>query len=175
MRRSFLLIIAGVLAFAGGLGLQVYSADSSAIGAWDDLPALRLPDLEGKPRQLDEWRGKILVLNFWATWCPPCRKEIPEFVALQQQYGSQGLQFVGIAIDAVEPVAEYAKMSNINYPMLIAGDAGMALAGQWGNQVGAVPFTVVIAPDGQVLARHPGELSRAELLAIIQPVLEQGT
>ncbi len=170
MQRSLLLIFTAFIAFAGGLGIQALTNKNSvdAGSAWQQLPKLTLPDLDGQPRDLLEWQGKTVVLNFWATWCPPCRKEIPEFIAVQNEFGDQGLQLIGIAIDELEPVAEYAQMSKINYPILLAGDSGMALAATWGNQVGAVPFTVIIAPDGSVLARHPGELTRAELLGHIK-------
>ncbi len=127
--------------------------------------------MSGDQRNVSEWQGKILVINFWATWCPPCRKEIPEFVALQEQYGDKGLQFVGIAIEDREPVSEYLNTIKINYPILIGGDKGIALAQQLGNIINAVPFTIVVNPQGQVIHRQPGEFSREKVLEIISPLM----
>ena len=89
---------------------------------------INLPDVFGNIHSISEWQGKILIINFWATWCPPCRKEIPEFIALQEQYSAKGLQFIGIAIDDQDSVQEYLVSTKINYPMLIGGVTGIALA-----------------------------------------------
>ena len=130
-----------------------------------------LPDLQGKSHHINEWQGKVLVINFWATWCPPCRKEIPEFIALQNQYGERGLQFIGIAIEERQPVANFAQNIGINYPTLIAEDIGIMLARQLGNVSGAVPFTIVVDAQGKIVYRHPGELSKQQLQTVILPLL----
>ena len=121
---------------------------------------------------MSEWQGKIRVINFWATWCPPCLKEIPEFIALQEQYATKGLQFIGIAIDDQDPVGEYLATIKINYPILISGDTGIGLAHQLGNIVDAVPFTVVVNQQGQIIYRHQGEFSKEQILKIIEPLLK---
>jgi thiol-disulfide isomerase/thioredoxin len=112
------------------------------------------------------------VLNFWATWCPPCLKEIPDFIDLQKQYADKGLQFIGIALEDKEPVAEYAAKTKINYPILSGGDNGIALAHQLGNSMDAVPYTLIVNRQGQIIYRHPGELSKEQLLKVIAPLLK---
>lgn len=135
------------------------------------LPAFNLPDLSGHQHHISEWQGKILVINFWATWCPPCLKEIPDFIALQEQYKTQDLQFIGIALEDREPVAKYATATGINYPILLGGDNGIALARQLGNSVGAIPFTLIVDRQGQIILRHPGELSKERITTAITPLL----
>ena len=117
-------------------------------------------DLTGKFRNIKEWDGKIIFLNFWATWCPPCKKEIPAFIELQKAYGEQGLQFIGAAIDDDEAVMEYAKQMGINYPLLMTQTEGVGLAKRYGNGIGALPYTVVINRDGDVTHTIRGELSK---------------
>lgn len=170
MKQSILIIVTAVFALAGGIFAQ-YAIDpeteieASAIAEFD------LPDLESNKHKLSEWNGKIVILNFWATWCPPCRKEIPEFVALQHEYGNKGLQFIGIAIEDKEPVEEFIDFVDINYPILIGGDGAIELAQKMGNRFGAVPFSVVIDRHGQIVHRQPGEFSKDDVIKTIEPLL----
>lgn len=131
-------------------------------------PDFSLQDLEGEVRHINEWDGQYIVLNFWATWCPPCRKEIPEFIALQKKYGSAGLQFIGVAIDDTEAVSQFAMEMGINYPNLIAESEGIALANQYGNTYGALPFSVIINRKGQIIGRQVGLLSTQKILQLTQ-------
>jgi len=170
MKQTGLIIIAAVIALALGITARHLfpPAESTSPSA---LPEFNLPDLSGHQHNISEWRGKLLVINFWATWCSPCRKEIPDFIALQQQYADKDLQFIGIALEDKEPVAEYMASIKINYPILLGGDNGIALAHQLGNNVDAVPYTLVVDRQGQVKYRHPGELSKERLTEIIAPLL----
>ncbi len=171
MKAKGLIIIAAILALGGGILARGYLAPVEQTNL-TALPDFNLPDVPGKQHNMSEWQGKIRVINFWATWCPPCRKEIPEFIALQKQYAASGLQFIGIAIDDQEPVEEYLASTKINYPILIAGVNGITLAQQLGNNVDAVPFTVVVNQQGQIIHKHPGEFSREQIIDVIKPLLK---
>jgi thiol-disulfide isomerase/thioredoxin len=170
MKQAGLIIIAAILALALGISVRHFfpPAETSATST---LPEFNLPDLSGRQHNISEWKGKVLVINFWATWCPPCLKEIPDFMALQQQYADKNVQFIGIALEDKEPVAEYAATTKINYPVLLGGDNGITLAQQLGNNVDAVPYTLIVDRQGQIIHRHPGELSKEQLLKIIEPLL----
>ncbi|WP_031434703.1 TlpA family protein disulfide reductase [Methylomarinum vadi] len=172
MKQNLMILLAALLALTGGIMLQKFTASPAQLQAKPRLD-IKLPDVKGKMRDINEWRGKILIINFWATWCPPCLKEIPEFVKLQTELTSKNVQFIGIAIEEQEPVAEFLASHSVNYPMLIGGDAGIALSQQLGNIVGAVPFTVIVNPTGQIVHRHPGELSKNRLLELLSPLIDQ--
>ena len=171
MKKTGLIIIVALLALLGGMMAKKFLSTAAQTGP-TPLPDFNLPDVSGNQHSISEWQGKILVINFWATWCPPCRKEIPEFIALQQQYAAHGLQFIGIAIDDQDAVEEYLASTKINYPMLIGGINGIALAHQLGNSVDAVPFTLVVDRQGQIIYRHPGGLSRERITEIIAPLIK---
>ncbi|MFI3187490.1 MAG: TlpA disulfide reductase family protein [Methylococcaceae bacterium] len=170
MKQTTLLIIAALIALGLGMTVRHFfstakSTDSSA------LPEFNLSDLSGHQHNMSEWRGKIIVINFWATWCPPCRKEIPDFIAVQEQYADQGLQFIGIALEDPEPVAEYLTTIKLNYPILLGGDNGINLSHQLGNSIDAVPYTLIVDRQGNIVDRHPGEFSKEQLLTVITPLL----
>jgi thiol-disulfide isomerase/thioredoxin len=171
MKSAGLIIIAAILALGGGIFVHELlepAEQTSAIA----LPDFNLPDAQGNQHNISEWQGKIRVINFWATWCPPCLKEIPEFITIQEQYAGKGLQFIGIAIDDQEPVEQYLGSSKINYPILIGGVNGISLAHQLGNSFDALPFTVVVNRQGQIIHQHRGEFSREQIMEIIIPLLD---
>ena len=135
------------------------------------LLAASLPDLQGHPQRFDQWRGKILVVNFWATWCVPCRKEIPEFIQVQKEYGPKGLQIVGVAIDQTDKVKPYAAEVGINYPVLIGDQDGIELSRVAGNSVGALPFTIVLDRTGSPISNQLGRMDRERLEQLVRPLL----
>jgi thiol-disulfide isomerase/thioredoxin len=137
----------------------------------DAIFKARITDLAGVRQPLEQWRGKILIVNFWATWCPPCRQEIPEFIALQKQYGSQGVQFVGIALDEKAKIQSFVDEVGINYPILVGDLEAVALAQASGNRMGGLPYTVIIDQAGHVVATEMGALSNEKLTTIITPLL----
>ena len=130
-------------------------------------PDFRLIDLDGVVREVREWDGRVLVVNFWATWCPPCRREIPGFIALQEQYAERGLQFVGIAIDEQAAVADLVRELGVNYPILMGQADAMELGRRFGNTLGALPYTVIVDREGIVVFAKRGELSREQAEEVI--------
>ena len=130
-----------------------------------------LNDMEGNQHQFSEWDGKVRVLNFWATWCPPCRKETPMFVEMQDELGDKGLQFVGVAIDEKQKVQDFMDTFGVNYPMLIGTDDAIEVAKQYGNRFGALPWTVVINREGMIVHAQGGEMTRQKADSIIRPLL----
>lgn len=134
-------------------------------------PDFTLPDLTGEPRAVKEWDGKVIAVNFWATWCPPCKREIPGFNALQAEMGAAGLQFVGIAIDDHKSVVDYTKDTAIDYPVLVSEEDGIAVARQYGNMTGILPYTVIIDRQGRVAYTRYGELNEATARQVIASLL----
>jgi thiol-disulfide isomerase/thioredoxin len=135
------------------------------------LLAIALPDPDGKEQSLGQWKGKVLVVNFWATWCGPCREEMPEFVRAQAELGAKGLQFVGIAVDQPDKVREFAREIGLNYPALIGGYGAMELSKTLGNSVMALPFTVIVDRQGRVAHTQLGALKDAKLRSIVGQLL----
>jgi thiol-disulfide isomerase/thioredoxin len=170
MKKTILIIIAAVAALGLGIAARQFliPAEKSSIST---LFEFNLSDLSGQPHNISEWQGKILVINFWATWCPPCLKEIPDFITLQDQYKSQGLQFIGIALDDKEAVAKYIATTQINYPVLLGGEHGIVVARQLGNNINAVPYTLIVDRQGQIIHRYPGKFPKEQLMEFIKPLL----
>ncbi|AMK75678.1 MULTISPECIES: TlpA family protein disulfide reductase [Methylomonas] len=172
MNKKIILIVTAiaVIALAAGLFARQYFAVAETEQPVSQLN-FSLPDLADKPQSITQWQGKILIINFWATWCPPCLKEIPEFIKLQDEYKDKGLQFVGIAIEDKQPVEDYLKRIKINYPVLIGGEGATMLAQQLGNVINTVPFTVIVNQQGQIVHHQLGELTREKVLEVIEPLL----
>jgi thiol-disulfide isomerase/thioredoxin len=167
------------LLILGGAGLAAAAAGFLAgpallkLGGDPESDALRtasFPDLEGKPRKLAEWAGKILVCNFWATWCAPCREEIPLLVASRQKYGPFGVEIVGIAVDNASKVREFSANFKISYPILLAEADGLDLMRRIGNGGGGLPYTVVADRQGSLVHRKLGALKQAELDGLLAPL-----
>jgi thiol-disulfide isomerase/thioredoxin len=169
-------VVAGLSA-AGGVSYHLWSRGSGAGPARvpnavvERVLSARVADVKGGTQSLEQWRGKVLVVNYWATWCAPCREEIPGFVRLQERYGSRGLQFVGIAIDQADKVAEFATEFRINYPLLLGELETIELLRQAGNRAGVLPYTLVIDRNGKLVSREPGGLKEARLESLLVPLL----
>lgn len=135
------------------------------------LYGITLPDTTGREQPLGQWKGKVLVVNFWATWCTPCRDEMPEFVKAQAELGGRGLQFVGIAIDQADKVKAFAAELGLNYPALIGGAGGIELSRTMGNRMGVLPFTIVVDRQGRIAHTQLGPLREAQLRSIVGQLL----
>ncbi len=131
---------------------------------------LAYPDTQGHMQPLAQWRGDILVVNFWASWCAPCREEMPDFDALRRQYHAKGVEVVGIAVDTQANVQAFLKNRAVAYPILIGEGGAHALARQLGNPSGALPYTIMLDRDGNMALRHLGRLPRATLDAALRKI-----
>ena len=138
----------------------------------DRLFASQLHDSEGKMVSLASWRGKTVVVNFWATWCPPCREEMPGFSRLQRKYATNSVQFVGIALDNSENVRSFLTQFNVDYPLLIGDTEGADLARKLGDSQLALPYTLVIAPNGEVRFAQLGAISEQALDSQLKQIPE---
>ena len=141
-----------------------------ATNVWT-LPPFSLEDTDGVLHSLKRWQGKVILLNFWATWCPPCKYEIPDFMEYQAEYAAAGFQIVGIAVDDPQQVKAYYDEMGINYPVLITTDGTMM--GDWGNREQVLPYSVVIDRAGEVRYIHRGQLDRPIFDRQIKPLIEQ--
>lgn len=151
----------GVLAAVSGAIYSLRRArqpDGTAI-----LRDARVTDLAGRPRSLLEWQGRTLVVNFWATWCEPCREEIPAFIQVRRNMLRSGVEFVGIAIDQAAKVSNFAQTLQIDYPLLLAAGGGIDLMRRLGNPSGGLPFTVIFDSKGSLAFRHLGALTRQKM------------
>jgi thiol-disulfide isomerase/thioredoxin len=132
-----------------------------------ELPDIALPGLDGVRHRLTDWKGKPMLINFWATWCDPCRREIPLLKALRHEHAADALQVVGIAVDSAEAVRQYAAEHGIDYPVLIGQEGGLAAVGAFGMDT-VLPFTVFADHQGRLLTLKIGELHRDEAELILK-------
>ena len=141
---------------------QVETMDAPALEA-NLHPSFSLMGLDGEMHDFDEYDGRHRLLNFWATWCAPCRREIPLLKDFQAEQGDDGILVIGIAVDVMEDVQKYAEAAEFNYPILVGEMDAMAVAEQSGLQFHAMPFTMIVTADGEFLNAHFGELHRPDL------------
>lgn len=176
LRSGAALFAAGVLALSAGFATYYLTGANSSLQLSEEadvsaLLAARLPDVNGAEISLGDARDRILVINFWATWCVPCRDEIPDFIKLQSEFGSKGVRFFGIAAEKPDKIPAFAKEFGINYPLLAADHAAIDLARQLGNQVGGLPFTVVLDDKRRIVHRQLGVLKPEKLRSIFAEYL----
>jgi len=151
-------IIAALVALAGGVAfsLRRFGLEPEDAQALEVFLAHAWEDAHGRPFDAGALRGRPMILNFWATWCPPCVEEMPELGRLQRTYGEAGLQVVGVGIDQASRIQAFESRMALGYPLLVAGAAGAELGRRFGNPSGALPFTVVIDRSGRVRDRMLG-------------------
>ena len=153
---------------AAGADMSGPSAPGDKLAAPADalevLWGVNLPSAEGRPVALLGFKGRPLIVNFWATWCPPCVEEIPLFEAFYKSNAAKSWQIVGIAIDRADKVAQFMKQTRMSYPVLVADAAGIDLTKRLGNAAGGLPFTLVVNPQGQIAVRKSGQIKPSDLL-----------
>lgn len=150
---------------------SVLSSEASQQGA-KAIFAANLPDLQGENQIVSQWLGNVIVVNFWATWCTPCREEIPEFIEIQEKFRDQGLVFVGIAIDQADKVKMFSQEFGINYPVLVGSLNTWSLLEAAGNRQSALPYTVVINRSGEIVETYLGRVNQKKLEKAVIPLLK---
>jgi thiol-disulfide isomerase/thioredoxin len=166
IRRASLIVSVALVAAAAGLysfSYQRTTLDESVERAQAHLSRLSLPDPAGGLQSLTQWQGKVVVLNFWATWCTPCREEVPGLMRIQRRFASNGVQIVGIAIDSAVKVQDFAREFKINYPLMIGEIDLIDITRQLGNKASGLPFTVILDRSGKIANVHLGRISEQEL------------
>jgi thiol-disulfide isomerase/thioredoxin len=173
-RRQWLIIVViSLLALLGGT-LTSQWISKTGLASEPSIKAFfanvwQSPD--GKPVNSSEWQGKVLVVNFWASWCPPCVEEMPTLDLLQQEFLQQNVVFVGIGIDSPSNIREFLKSTPVSYPIVIGGMEGSSLSKQMGNTQGALPYTVIISAKGKSIYTKLGKISEEELRKAIKSAL----
>jgi len=157
-----LLMAGGSLLVMGGAGMACaapVAQQASAARLW----ATPLMDLNGKQQTLAAYKGRPVVVNFWASWCGPCVREMPALSALHREYARKGIQFIGIGVDSAENVHAFLKKVHVSYPVYIAGFGGTEIARSLGNRTGGLPFTIIMDAKGAIRATKSGEIRPDEL------------
>ena len=158
MKRA--LIVCGCAALLCCWTQATYSADTSSDSVLGHMrPAFDLPDLHDNSVSISRWNGRVIVLNFWATWCGPCRKEIPLLNTLQKAYSARGVQIVGVALDNTEAIKQFMRSVPINYPVLVGDQNAIEVIEAYGDSAGALPYTVFIDKKGIIVNAASGALT----------------
>lgn len=159
-----------------GDATPVIEAANATVALSDTAVVFELADMTGTYRQSSEWDGKPKLLNFWATWCAPCRREIPLLKQTQDDYTDLDLQVIGIAVDFNDDVVAYAKEAQFNYPILVGQEDAMAVAESSGIDFIGLPFTMVLSPSGELIKTHIGEIvdEHIEQIATVLAQMQRG-
>ena len=161
MKKIVTACIALLLVASIGFGFRYFISDKqSSETSTEALFSATFPDEKGQIQALNQYKGKIIVLNFWATWCEPCREEMPELSSLHEEGKDKNITVLGIAIDDVDAINEFNKQTKVSYPLLVADMQGMELASNLGNDKGVLPYTVIINADGSVAKTYFGRVTK---------------
>ncbi|MHB1567030.1 MAG: TlpA family protein disulfide reductase [Acidiferrobacter sp.] len=133
-----------------------------------------LPNLAGVTRHLDHWPAHVYLINFWAPWCPPCRAEIPLLRAAARRYKTRGLVIIGIALDHAAAVRRFVHDHHIDYPVLLGGNQGLYMLGEFGDLQGAIPFSLLVTRHGRILTGRLGAFTPGGLTRDIRTALKRG-
>ncbi len=162
-----------VLMVAAGIGGWYYSRISEENRYRVPTPtdvvdvAFSMADMDGTMRSSTEWAGKARLINFWATWCAPCRREIPLLKKTQEEHGANNVQIIGIAVDFPDEVNTYAEEAQFNYPILVGQEEAVAIAEKSGIEFIGLPFTMIVAPSGELIKAHVGEIFEPQIEQIL--------
>jgi len=143
------------------------ASDPAPLKLASTVPTFTLTDREGRPRTLNDWSGRSLIVNFWATWCAPCRREIPLLSKLQRDHDAEGFQVIGIAVDFREDVLKFADDMRMDYPLLIGEQDALDAAAAFGIDAIGFPFTIFSDRQGRIVTAHTGELTASQADVIL--------
>jgi peroxiredoxin len=178
MNRRLLLLTLATGALGAGLGVAVNwwrnQAATTGAEATATFFQATFPDTEGRPQPLSQWRGRPLVVNFWATWCPPCVEEMPDLQRVRDAYLDRGVEVIGIGIDSAAKIAAFRDRHRLSLPLLVAGAGGSELNRALGNTGGALSFTVLIGADGRIRERHLGQVKVDQLHRWLEAAVSRG-
>lgn len=164
--------ILSIIALLAGIGCAwLIQSFSTPAKPEEEILPITLIDINNEAHRLDAWKGKVVVVNFWATWCPPCVKEIPMLVEFQHDLAAKNIQVVSISVDSKESAKKFAEENGINFPVLMAGTLAPQLATEYGNNAGALPFTAIVNQEGKIVERFLGAITRDQLNTAIDPLL----
>lgn len=180
-KRNTLITLFALACFAVGAGVYVTvfhqpkqskTVSSQTLNVIDKpRPDFSLQDTSDKLHDIKEWKGKVILLNFWATWCPPCRREIPTFINMYEKYHDKGFMIVGVALDTKQNAIDFVDPMGINYPILVGEQNGIALTQEYGNNLGVLPYTVIIDRKGIIRHTVRHELNQQQVEQLITPLL----
>ena len=154
-------------------GVQNEMASEAKKLSAESLFSASLPDVQGQNQAISQWQGKVIVVNFWATWFTPCQEEIPEFIESQKKFHDQGLVYLGIALDQANKVKTFSEEFGINYPVLVGGLNAWSLAEATGNRMSVLPYTVVINRSGMIVETYVGRVNLKKLEKLVIPLLKE--
>lgn len=168
-RTTMLVVLVAGAALAAGYGAALWLRPAPpAPDTGQSAPTdFTLRDLNDRDRRLSEWSGRPVLLNFWATWCAPCREEIPLFIETRRRHAAQGLEIIGVAIDQKADAQDFVAKFRVPYPILLADDTTLGLMARYGNPTGVLPYSVVLGADGRIAHRKIGAFRPAELEQIL--------
>jgi len=186
--RKFIIVIISValLAAVGGYYMQQWwrtggtlvRIDNSAQNtptensdSKEKRPDFTLLDIKNKSRSISEWDNKVILINFWATWCPPCVREVPTLDKLNTDFKDKGFVVIGIAIDSLDAVVDFVDPLDLKYPILLAEQQGIELSQAYGNRLGILPFSIIVDRQGFIIHQQPGEITYEQVVELIKPLL----
>ena len=162
------LLAAGVLTKTKPTAAPIRAQDTVSTRALSRLFDMELQDYRGTPHALSQWKGKILVINFWATWCAPCREEMPYFSRMSREYSAHGVQFIGISSDSPGAVRTFADQEKISYPLLVDEQRAIELSAELGNSLSVLPYTLILGKNGEPLLARTGRLPEHALESLLR-------
>ena len=167
--RNTLLVIVILVSIIGGIliGNMEPKIDEKA---FKSAQSAQFRDLSGNWRQISDWDGVYRIVNFWATWCPPCLEEIPLFINLHEEFSDINMTFIGIAVDDTARVRDFISANGVNYPILIGSGDALRISEVFGNHRSGLPFTVFLSPNGDLIDTHSGVVPVAKLQDFVSKI-----